>query len=238
MKFLGLLFAASLASAMPHGPDEDMPMAPAKSASTPAAPAKPAGTPAASAVAAPPAAPESSQVGSGSAKTKTPAGCNKISSDADWPVEAVWKKALPDVVLRSTKLKAGVYRPDYSLRAESYKDVQDAVKFAAKNNIRITVINSGHDFLGRNDAPTGLSLDVSLLKGIKVLESFEATAKGVAKPEKTANVITPLPGKQAAVTIGVAVMAQELHNQLSKSKLLSIGAAHGSVAPAGGFVST
>jgi hypothetical protein len=79
-------------------------------------------------------------------KATTPAGCRKLASDADWPAEAEWKKVLPDVEPRSKKLAAGVYRPDYSIRAESYKDVQAAVKFATANNVRLTLITSGHDF--------------------------------------------------------------------------------------------
>lgn len=79
--------------------------------------------------------------------TTAPAGCRKLASDADWPAAAEWTKAMgSDVKPRSKKLAAGVYRPDFSLRAESYKDVQKAVKFAATNNVRLTLITTGHDF--------------------------------------------------------------------------------------------
>jgi hypothetical protein len=92
--------------------------------------------------------------------------------------------------------------------------------------------------LGRNDAPSGLSLDTSLLGGIKVLESFEPTAQGAARPGKTVNTIVPVAGKQAAVTFGVGVTTQRLNNALTPSKLVTVGAAHGSVAPAGGYGQT
>jgi hypothetical protein len=75
-----------------------------------------------------------------------------------------------------------------------------------------------------------------LLQGIQVHEEFIPTAAGVAKPKKVVNTIVPVPGKQAAVTFGVGVSSQQLHNAVNPSKLLTIGAAHGSVAPAGGFV--
>jgi hypothetical protein len=81
--------------------------------------------------------------------------------------------------------------------------------------------------LGRNDAPSGLTVDVSLLKGIKVLEEFKATAEGAAKPGKTINTIITVPGKQAAVTFGAGVSTQQLHNAVFPSKLFTIGAAHG-----------
>lgn len=81
------------------------------------------------------------------AATTAPAGCRKLSSDADWPVAAEWTKSLgSDVQARSKTLAPGVYHPDFNLRAESYKDVENAVKFVAKNNVRITVITTGHDY--------------------------------------------------------------------------------------------
>jgi hypothetical protein len=92
------------------------------------------------------AAPPSAPLPLATRNTTAPAGCRKLASDADWPVDAEWKKALPDIEPRSKTLAAGVFRPDYKLRAENVKDVQAAVKFATANNVRLTVITSGHDF--------------------------------------------------------------------------------------------
>lgn len=78
--------------------------------------------------------------------TSTPEGCKKLATDADWPPLAEWKAAMPEVEVH--KQTAGLKHPDYVLQAESYKDVQNAVKFCAKNNIRLIIITSGHDFLG------------------------------------------------------------------------------------------
>lgn len=75
-----------------------------------------------------------------------------------------------------------------------------------------------------------------MLKGINVLPEFVPTAEGASKPKGEGNTIIPVAGKQAAVTFGVGVTSQVLHNAVSQSKLLTIGAAHGSVAPAGGYV--
>jgi FAD/FMN-containing dehydrogenase len=78
--------------------------------------------------------------------TVAPEGCKKLSTDADWPPPAEWKAAMPEVEVHK-KIDGAKY-PDYVLQAESYKDVQSAVKFCAKNNIRLIIISSGHDFLG------------------------------------------------------------------------------------------
>jgi hypothetical protein len=91
--------------------------------------------------------------------------------------------------------------------------------------IRATI----QDFLGRNDAPSGLTLDLSLLKGIKVLDHFKPSFEGAKKPGSTVNTIIPVPGRQAAVTFGVGVTTQQLHNAVYSSKLMTIGAAHGEI---------
>lgn len=91
--------------------------------------------------------------------------------------------------------------------------------------------------VGRNDAPSGLSLILTELKGIRVHESFTPTAAGAeAVDYRTAgNVIKPLPGKQAAVTVGGGVNVDEANAVLRKSGLYALGAAHGEVSIAGGW---
>jgi hypothetical protein len=102
------------------------------------------------------------------------------------------------------------------------------VQFAAKYNIRLSIINSGHDYLGRNDAPDGLWLDVSRLSGVHVLETFNATTKGAQAPDPSGkvNVITPpKPGAQAAVTLGAGLSAMELNKALKASKVFAVSGA-------------
>jgi hypothetical protein len=74
--------------------------------------------------------------------------CKKLSGDAGWPAPDVWAKALPGVIPREQN-DPKVTRPDYQLVATSISQVQAAVKFAADNNIRLSILNSAHDFLGR-----------------------------------------------------------------------------------------
>lgn len=75
----------------------------------------------------------------------TPPGCKALLSDKQWPADAVWRKAFPGVF---RKLK-GTEAPDYMVQAKSVKDVQNAVNFARDNNVRLTIIATGHDFHGR-----------------------------------------------------------------------------------------
>jgi len=182
-----------------------------------------------------PAVPEAKKTG------VTPQGCKPIFTDDKFPSDAAFKAALKGVSRipkpTANSLDKGLH-PDYLYRATTYKGVQDAVKFADKYNIRLSVINSGHDFVGRNDAPSGLLIDVSELQGITVHKSFTPTAKGVPPPGAKANVIVPEKGQQAAVTIGAGLSTQKLNNALVDSKLVTVGAAHGSVTVAGGWGQT
>jgi hypothetical protein len=82
-----------------------------------------------------------------SSKLPAPAGCKKLPSDADWPSNEVLNAELkgwePRVANQSLK------HPDWIYEVKTVANVQRAVKFAAKHNVRISILNSGHDFLGR-----------------------------------------------------------------------------------------
>jgi FAD/FMN-containing dehydrogenase len=75
------------------------------------------------------------------------------------------------------------------------------------------------------------------MKGIRVLESFTPTTAGAESVNYTtqANTIKPIANQQAAVTVGGGVNIEELNKALGKSRLYSVGAAHGSVSVAGGW---
>jgi hypothetical protein len=90
--------------------------------------------------------------------------------------------------------------------------------------------------MGRSNAATGLLIDVSLLRGTKILESFEPTTKGAesALGLKT-NSINPKGGVQAAVTLGAGTTADVLFKSLSPSKLFPMTAGHGDVSVLGGW---
>ncbi|KAF1992567.1 FAD-binding domain-containing protein [Aulographum hederae CBS 113979] len=214
MKGLSFFLAAlQLAAALPHGPGGDDDDAPAAAApEVPAAPIEP---------------------GTGS----TPTDCRVLHTDKEWPAPDAWSKAVPDIAQSKISADGKELHPDYTLIAKSVEDVQNGVKFAKANNLRLTVINSGHDYLGRNDAPSGLRIDTSQLSGIKVSPSFTPSEKGMpaAGSGKTANVVQAANGTGAAVTFGVGLTTQELNDAIAPSNVFTMGAAHGEVKPAGGY---
>jgi hypothetical protein len=77
-----------------------------------------------------------------------PANCRKVSTDSDWPDREVWQKELDGVEVLMPISKKQKH-PDYIFQANKVQGVQRAVNFAAKHNVRLSIINSGHDFLGR-----------------------------------------------------------------------------------------
>lgn len=155
-------------------------------------------------------------------------GCRTLPTDTDWPTLEEWQAAIPGVQAENNSDSLGPL-PDYRIRATSYSDVQAAVKFAAENNVRVSVITTGHDQLGRNIAGSGLLIDISLLQGARVSPSFEATVDGVERlcGNESVQTITPTPGVQAAVTFNPASNGFKLNTALDTSGLFLVGGTHG-----------
>jgi histidinol phosphatase-like PHP family hydrolase len=78
-----------------------------------------------------------------------PAGtaCKALAADNTFPKAEEWKAALPAAVARGPQ--KALAHPDYRFEVKTPEDVVNAVKFAAKHNIRLSAIASGHDGLGR-----------------------------------------------------------------------------------------
>ena len=77
----------------------------------------------------------------------------------------------------------------------------------------------------RNDAPSGLTIFVGNLKGLRVLDSFSPTATGV---QVSSNATKSIPTqKQAYVTIGAGMSTQQINQALAPWNLFALGAAHG-----------
>ena len=166
------------------------------------------------------------------AARNAPAHCLRLSTDADWPARAVWDAELPGwEALGATTMgpNAGQRHPDVKYEVKRPASVARALAFARKHRVRLSIINSGHDFPARNDAPSGILLDVGGMKGVRVLEEFVPTAKGAEGVDwKTVtNVVKPAAGKRPAVTFGAGMSYSELNRELAKSGLWTIGAAHG-----------
>jgi FAD/FMN-containing dehydrogenase len=159
---------------------------------------------------------------------QTVEGCTLLSTDSNFPTLEAWQKALPGVLPRRTG-NSSPTRPDYRLTARSVTDVQNAVQFVTKHNLRLSIINTGHDYHGRNDAPSGLSLDVSQLRGVRVSPSFIPTEHGAKSPVPgmQVEVINQVPGQQPAVTFGAGVVGSEINRAIKSNKLFIVSGGAG-----------
>ncbi|KAF2678436.1 FAD/FMN-containing isoamyl alcohol oxidase-like protein MreA [Lentithecium fluviatile CBS 122367] len=63
--------------------------------------------------------------------------------------------------------------PAFAVVASTVKHVQLAVNFARNNNIRLTIKNTGHDFVGRNTGGGALQVYVHPLKAFEFLPSVQ-----------------------------------------------------------------
>jgi FAD/FMN-containing dehydrogenase len=166
-----------------------------------------------------------------------PAECKVIPGDSAWPAPATWAQELPGV--KEQKSGKGAEHANYRFDVNSVDQVIAAVKFTKRHNVRLSILNSGHDFHGRNDAPNGLVLVLRALKGARILPSFTPTTEG-AKPVDSSikeNGSAPLSGP-GYVTFGVGYSTKELNDFLAPAKLFTLGAAHASVSVAGGWGQT
>jgi hypothetical protein len=73
--------------------------------------------------------------------------CKILPGDANWPNVDTWKENLKGIQARDKEAALG--SPDYRFNANTVEKVQAAVKFVARHNVRLSILNSGHDFVGR-----------------------------------------------------------------------------------------
>ncbi|KAH7392884.1 hypothetical protein BKA66DRAFT_439018 [Pyrenochaeta sp. MPI-SDFR-AT-0127] len=168
--------------------------------------------------------------------TTTPPGCRKLRTDADWPDFEVWRAALPGVVPTNGTDKYGSI-PDYRLQVKSVTEVQQAVRFARKHNIRLTVLTTGHDQLLRSDAGSGLLIDLSLFQGARVMPSYTPTKQGlpILKLKAEPEAVNLVEGAQAAVSFGPALAGLPLNYVLAEHGLFTVSGGAATVAVGGGW---
>jgi FAD binding domain-containing protein/berberine-like enzyme len=166
-----------------------------------------------------------------------PVECKVISGDPVWPAPAIWSQELPGV--KEQKSSQRTKHANYRFDINSIDQVVAAINFTKKYKVRLSILNSGHDFHGRNDAPNGLVLVLTGLKGIRILPNFIPTEEGVKSVNsRTKDNTAPPRSDQAYVTFGAGYSTQELNDLLAPVNLFTVGAAHGSVSVAGGWAQT
>lgn len=112
----------------------------------------------------------------------------------------------------------------YAVEAASAADIVAAVNFAIKYNLRLVIKGTGHDYLGRSNAPDSLLVWTHKMRAITFNNAFKPT--GCSKSEKAV----------PAVTVEAGARWLEAYNEVTnKNGRIVLGGGCATVGVAGGF---
>ncbi|KAL5042256.1 hypothetical protein BDW71DRAFT_211380 [Aspergillus fruticulosus] len=106
----------------------------------------------------------------------------------------------------------------YSVRVRSVPDIQAAIAFAKKYNIRLVIRNTGHDYLGKSNGAGALAIWTHHLKDISVSHKYSSTFYS-----------------GPAMTLGAGVQGLETRAAASKEGLILVTGNCDSIGVAGGY---
>ncbi|KAE8378012.1 hypothetical protein BDV26DRAFT_292614 [Aspergillus bertholletiae] len=116
--------------------------------------------------------------------------------------------------------------PPYAVIARSAAHIQSAVRFAAQYNIKVTIRNTGHSFMGRSSAPNSLQINVHNLDEIEIQDSFVPQVPGSIDS----------PSGIPAVTLGAGVQMHSAYTALNAKGITIPGGSSSTVGVVGGFL--
>ncbi|KAF2759926.1 FAD-binding domain-containing protein [Pseudovirgaria hyperparasitica] len=106
----------------------------------------------------------------------------------------------------------------YSVNATSVEHVQATIKFARKNNIRLVVRNTGHDYLGRSTGAYAIAIWTRHLKSLELISEYHGTSYD-----------------GPAIRVGAGIESQEAYAFAEQNGLMVVGGNCPTVALAGGY---
>ncbi|KAJ6557654.1 hypothetical protein B0H19DRAFT_946457 [Mycena capillaripes] len=126
----------------------------------------------------------------------------------------------PSLCLRNSTTCGQGDVPLYSVEAQTAKDIQAAVKFAAAHNLRLVVKSSGHDFLGRSTAPNSLLIRTAAFTKTTFTDAFYVGEQNMG----------------SAVTVGSGVHLQDFYSETKANGKIAVGGSAATVSVAGGYM--
>ncbi len=110
------------------------------------------------------------------------------------------------------------YLAAYTINATDASDLQTGISFAARRNIRLTIRNTGHDYLGKSTGAYSLTVWTHHMKSLELIRNYW-----------TAGYVGP------AIKMGAGVEGIEAYNYAHGNGLVVVGANCPTVGLAGGF---
>ncbi|KAJ7100689.1 FAD-binding domain-containing protein [Mycena belliarum] len=126
----------------------------------------------------------------------------------------------PSLCLRNATTCGQGDVPLYSVEAETVADIQAAVKFASKHNLRLAVKSTGHDYLGRSTAAHSLLIHTANMRNITFADEFLIGNHSVG----------------SAVTLQSGVHIRDLYQAGKQNGKIAVSGAAATVSPAGGYI--
>ncbi|KAF7333174.1 hypothetical protein MVEN_02383200 [Mycena venus] len=126
----------------------------------------------------------------------------------------------PSLCLRNSTTCGQGNVPLYSVEAETVKDVQAAVTFAATHDLRLVVKSSGHDYLGRSTAPVALLVHMARFTDVAFTDAFMVGGQNMG----------------SAVTVGPGVHMNDIYQQTKANGKIVVGGTAATVCAAGGYL--
>lgn len=112
--------------------------------------------------------------------------------------------------------------PLLAANVSNVADVQKAVQFASKHNLRLVIKNSGHDYIGRSTAADAFSIWTRHLDEITFHDAFVPNNTNAAPT--------------TAVTIQTGVRIGDLYEAAAQRNLVIVAGAASTVAEGGGYI--
>ncbi|KMQ42996.1 CO dehydrogenase flavoprotein-like, FAD-binding, subdomain 2 [Trichophyton rubrum] len=112
--------------------------------------------------------------------------------------------------------------PHFTVGVESTKQVQEAVRFARRYNLRLVIRNTGHDLAGRSSAPDSFQIHTHRLQEIQFHVDMRLDGSNTS--------LGP------AVTVGAGVMMGNLYAQAARHGYMVLGGDCPTVGVVGGFL--
>ncbi|KAL2139204.1 hypothetical protein VTI28DRAFT_5512 [Corynascus sepedonium] len=109
----------------------------------------------------------------------------------------------------------------YSINVTGVKDIQAGLAFARKNNIRLTIKNTGHDLLGKSTGKGSLSLWTHNLNSLQFIDAYNGDANYTG----------------SAVRLGAGVIGSQIIEEAAARGLRVVTGICDTVGVAGGYTS-
>ncbi|KAI5847055.1 hypothetical protein DFP73DRAFT_592899 [Morchella snyderi] len=113
------------------------------------------------------------------------------------------------------------FYPSYAINVTDYTHAQAGINFARKNNIRLVVKNTGHDFLGKSTARGALSLWTHNLKDVTFYDSYSEPLLGY---------------RGTAAKVGAGIEVQEAYAKANAKGVMFVGGEQKTVGFIGGYI--